>query len=334
MKRKQLSIAFQTNKTPATYVHLAKYVNHYDFDVVSVYCDAPYQPSYGPLILMAPHIEHARLGPAAVSPFRIHPIDIAANTALLGHIARGGVYVGLARGAWLPEHGIREPSRPIQGIRETVLIIQKLLQGESAGLKGQVFQIEDYVKAPYPLPRRQPPVLIGTWGSKLAALAGEIADEVKVGGCANPLMAPVILSQIQKGERHANRRPESVALVMGAVTVVDEDRQLARNTAKRSLALYLPVVASLDSTVVLESELIDRLEKLVNHGEQEKAGNLISDEVLERFAFAGTPEDLIQQSEALFSSGVTRIEFGTPHGLSPENGIRLIGERVLPALRV
>ena len=65
---RELSIAFQTDKTPAQYIALAKLVDQYDFDAVSVYCDAPFHPSYGPLLLMAPHIQKARLGPAAVSP--------------------------------------------------------------------------------------------------------------------------------------------------------------------------------------------------------------------------------------------------------------------------
>jgi 5,10-methylenetetrahydromethanopterin reductase len=333
MKKRQTSIAFQTDKTAAEYIGLAKYVNQFDFDIVSVYCDAPFHPSYGPLLLMAPHIERSRIGPAAVSPFRIHPIDIAANTALLGHLAKGGVYVGLARGAWLLDNGIREPSRPIQGVREAAVIIRNLLQGRSAGLDGDVFQIAEHVEAPYPLPDTQPPLLIGTWGPKLATLAGEIGDEVKVGGSANPLMAPLISSQIEKGERKAGRIPKTVGLVMGAVTVVDDDRRLARQVAKKSLALYLPVVASLDQTVTLEPEFIDQIETLVRQGDIDKAGKMISDELLAFFAFAGNPEDIIDQVEALYAAGVDRIEFGTPHGILSETGIRLLGERVLPCLK-
>ena len=60
----------------------------------------------------------------------MHPIDIAANTALLAGLAKGGVYIGLARGAWLAEHGIREPKSPIQGMREAVEIIQKFTRRE------------------------------------------------------------------------------------------------------------------------------------------------------------------------------------------------------------
>ena len=32
------------------------------------------------------------------------------------------------------------------------------------------------------------------------------------------------------------------------------------------------------------------------------------------------------------SKGATRVEFGTPHGMSGADGIRLLGDHVLPAL--
>lgn len=324
------SIAFQTDKSPADYVRLAQLVNRYPFDVVSVYCDAPFHPSYGPLLLMAPHIKRARLGPAAVSPFRIHPIDIAANTALLAGLAQGGVYLGLARGAWLSDHGIEEPDQPIQGIREAASIIRALLSGGSAGLEGRVFNIALHVRAPYPLPEREIPLMIGTWGKRLARLAGEIANEVKIGGSANPEMAKYLRNAITQGELLAGREPGSVGIVVGAVTVVDEDRAAARKKARREAALYLPVVAKLDPTVDIDQELLDRMAKLVVEAEPAAAEKLISDELLDRFAFSGTPSDLLDQVHALADAGVSRVEFGTPHGLQAEIGIRLLGEQVIP----
>src|SRR5690606_12002994 len=329
----QISIAFQTDKSPAQYVALAQLVNQYDFDVVSVYCDAPFHPSYGPLLLMAPHLHRARIGPAAVSPFRIPPIDIAAETALLAQLAQGGVYVGIARGAWLADHGVREGSQPIQTIRETVEIVRTLLSGASGGYSGKVYTIAPHVRAPYPLPESLPPVLIGTWGQKLCAVAGEIADEVKIGGTANPDIIPVIRSYIAAGESLAGRTPGTVGIVAGAVSVIDPDRGQAREMARRAVALYLPVVAPLDPTLQIEPELIERLQSLVKQHDEAAAARLISDDLLEKFAFAGDTADIIRQAEALFAAGARRIEFGTPHGVQPQTGIRILGEQVIPALK-
>jgi 5,10-methylenetetrahydromethanopterin reductase len=323
----ELSIAFQTDKTPA------QLVDQYAFDAVSVYCDAPFHPSYGPLLLMAPHLRHARLGPAAISLARMPPIDIAANSALLAGLAAGGVYVGIARGAWLADYGLAEVSPSLQAIREAVSIVRYLLSGGTGGYMGKVYKLAKHACAPYPIPDALPPVMIGTWGQKLAALAGEIADEVKVGGSANPDMIPVMQRYIAAGERRAGRQPGSVRVVMGAVTVVHEDRAAARRAARREAALYLPVVLPLDPTVEVEPDLVERLRRHTTAGEWDVAAALISDDLLDRFAFAGNARDLIRQAEALRDAGAGRIEFGTPHGLKPERGIQLLGKEVLPALK-
>lgn len=328
-----VSIAFQTDKRASDYIALAQLVDQYEIDVVSVYCDAPYHPSYVPLVLMAPHIRRARLGPAAVSPFRIHPIDIAAQTALLADLAAGGVYIGLARGAWLADHGIPEADKPITALREAITIIRTLLSGRSAGFDGEVYRIAPHVRAPYPLPEHPIPLMIGTWGAKLASLGGEVADEVKVGGSANPDLVPVMLAYIRKGERLAGREEGSVGLVVGAVTVVDPDRETARQFARRKVALYLPVVASLDPTLEVDPQLLATIQAAVESNDLDRAGRQISDDLLDRFAFAGNAEDIIRQAESLYAAGATRLEFGTPHGIDPAAGVRMLGEQVVPILK-
>jgi 5,10-methylenetetrahydromethanopterin reductase len=54
--------------------------------------------------------------------------------------------------------------------------------------------------------------------------------------------------------------------------------------------------------------------------------------VLDLFAFSGTPEQVAAQAQALIDAGVSRVEFGTPHGLTDASGVDLLGSEVLPAL--
>jgi 5,10-methylenetetrahydromethanopterin reductase len=329
----EISIAFQTDKTPAQYIALAKLVDQYAFDAISVYNDLPFHPSFSPLMLMAPHIRRARLGVAAVSPSRMAPIDMAANIALLAQVAAGGTYLGISRGAWLRDHGIQEISSPIQAIRECAEIVKAIFSGNFRGYEGQIYCIAPHVKIPYALPEKPVPLLIGTWGKKLCAVAGELADEVKVGGSANPDLVPVIQSYLATGEQLAGRDAGSVSVVMGTVTVVDEDREMARQAARRSVALYLPVVAPLEPTLKIDPDLIQRLQMLANQQDWETASRQISDDLLGRFAFSGNPHDLIDHAIRLFEAGAGRVEFGTPHGIPSEKGIRLLGEKVLPSLK-
>lgn len=329
---RQLSIALQGDKAPADYAALATLVEDYGFDTLSIYADLGFHPAIVPLTLMAQQTSRIRLGPASLNPTLLHPVEIAGQIALLDQVSGGRAYLGLARGAWLDTLGLT-PDRPLRRLREAVTVIRHLLAGHDEGFTGECFQLPPGRLLHYPMLRPAVPLLIGTWGPRTLQFAGEVADEVKIGGSANPALVPEIRRQLAAGEARANRPAGSVGIVFGAVTVVDADATAAREQARREAARYLPVVAPLDPTADLAPELLTRIATLVAAGAIAEAAALIPDRTLDQFAFSGSPDQIIAQTEALFAAGASRVEFGTPHGLRPEQGIRLLGERVLPALR-
>ena len=67
--------------------------------MVSVYHDLLFQPAIYPLLLMAQATERVRLGPAALNPFTLHPVEIAGQIAALDAASGGRAYLGLVRGA-------------------------------------------------------------------------------------------------------------------------------------------------------------------------------------------------------------------------------------------
>jgi 5,10-methylenetetrahydromethanopterin reductase len=175
-------------------------------------------------------------------------------------------------------------------------------------------------------------LLLGAWGPLGMALAGELASEVKIGGTANPALLAPAKHSLARGEMRAGRPPGETGLVCGAVTVVDEDGARARRLARAEVALYLPVVAALDPAPGLEEADLAAMQSLSRAGRHDEAARLIPDSVLDQFAFSGTPDQVARQAAALFEAGATRVEFGTPHGLTPAHGIELLGRRVLPAV--
>lgn len=323
MSSRQLSLGFQSDKSPEAYRELARLAERGGFDVISVYHDLLFQPAIHPLLLMAQATERIRLGPAALNPYTLHPVEIAGQIAALDAVSGGRAYLGLVRGAWLEALGI-EPARPVATLREAAELIRRLLAGDASGFDGQVFSLAAGARLRYEPVRREVPLLIGTWGSKVAALAGEIAQELKIGGAANPELVPIMR------ERVGN---DAVGIVVGAVSVVDEDGGAARARARAEAALYFPVVAGLDPALEASPRLVEDVRRLVDGGDLRAAGELIPDALLDRIAFAGTPEQVVAQAEALFAAGASRVEFGTPHGLSSRRGVELLAERVLPALR-
>ena len=249
---------------------------------------------------MARTTERLRLGPAALNPFTLHPYEIAGQIAMLDTVSGGRAYLGLVKGAWLDRLGIHEP-RPLRALRESVAIIRALLAGDELGVAGERFTLAPGTTLAYPRFRETVPLLVGTWGRATAAWAGTVADELKVGGSANPDLVPVIREWI------GNPR---VKIVLGCVSVVDEDAAWARERARSAVAPYLDVVAGLDPTI-----------------------DPTAPPPLDRFCIAGTPEEVAARVEALWNAGADRVELGTPQGRNTLAGIELICDRVLPLLR-
>jgi 5,10-methylenetetrahydromethanopterin reductase len=328
----EIGIAFQTDKRTGRYGELAAAAEGYGFEVVSVFADLLYQPPLPALLEMARSTARVRLGAACLNPYTQHPYEIAGCIAALDAASAGRAYLGLARGAWLDLLGIRQ-DRPLARLRDAAGIVRALLSGDDSGYQGEVYHLARGARLHYQLPRRLPPLLIGTWGQRGAALAGEIADEVKIGGSANPAIVPVIRDRVAVGCRSAARPADHVKIVVGAVTVVDEDGRRARRRARTEVAKYLAVVAEMDSTVALPAGLVAQVRDLVATGEDESAGALIPDTVLDRFAFAGTPERVAELAQRVLDAGADRVDFGTPHGLTDAEGVALLGTRVLPLLR-
>jgi 5,10-methylenetetrahydromethanopterin reductase len=144
---------------------------------------------------------------------------------------------------------------------------------------------------------------------------------------------PQVRAAAEQAAQAAGRDPRTIGLVVGAVTVVDRDGAAARALARRKAALYLPIIAQLDRTLDLDPALLERIEAAAAAYDFDLAGSYISDTLLRKLAFAGTPGEVAEQAIELYNAGVTRVEFGTPHGLSEAEGLRLLGEDVLPTLK-
>jgi 5,10-methylenetetrahydromethanopterin reductase len=331
-QRGELGIGLQGNKRPGAYAALASDAEAHGIDVVSVYADLMFQPALPALLEVAAATSTVRVGPACLNPFSMHPFEIAGQVAALDLASDGRAYLGLARGTWLDAVGI-EQGRPVQALEEAAGVVAALLRHDAGGYAGARFRLAPGTTLQYETRRPQVPLLIGTWGRKTGALAGRIADEVKIGGSANPAMVAVMREHVAAGARSVGRDPDDVGIVLGAVCVVDEDGGAARARARTEVAMYLAVVAELDPTADVDRGLLDRVRSLVGSGEHEAAGQLIPADVLDRFAFSGTPENVAELVNAAFAAGAARVELGTPHGLTDESGVALIGRRVVPLVR-
>lgn len=251
---------------------------------------------------MARETERVRLGPAALNPQTLHPVEIAGQTAALDHASHGRAYLGLVTGSWLDRLGLAE-DRELTRLREAVEVVRRLLAGDRSGFAGERFVLAPGAGLAYEPLRPRVPLMIGTWRPRAARYAAQAADELKIGGTANPDMVRLVRGWLGDA---------STRIVVGAVTVVDEDGGAARARAASEVAMYLEVVARLDPTLDLPP------------------GRPVP---LDRFTLAGTPEEVAGHARRLIDAGAARVEFGTPQGLTTGRGVELLCDRVLPLLR-
>jgi 5,10-methylenetetrahydromethanopterin reductase len=293
----EVGLGLQSDKRPEEYIAIARRAEAAGFDVVSVFHDLLFQPAIVPLTLIAQATERVRLGPAALNARTLHPIELAGQAAALDLVSKGRAYLGVTDGAWLDRLGL-DRGAPLERMQETAEIVRRLFAGDRSGFAGEHFTLAPGTGFGYPPLRDRIPLSIGTWKPRMAALAGRIANEVKIGGCANPDMVRLMRDWIGNDE---------VGIVVGAVTVVDDDGDRARAHAQREVEMYLDVVGRNDPT-------------------------FDGPPTLERFAFAGTPEEVAAHAHRLYDAGAKRVEFGTPQGLTTAHGVELLCDRVLPLL--
>jgi 5,10-methylenetetrahydromethanopterin reductase len=317
----EIGVSFRAESDPARLALLAAAARPYSFDTLSVYDDLGDPPPFRTLGALAAACPTARVGPACIAVPRYASLEsVVAEVAALTLGRPGGAFLGLAPGAWLDELGLRPAG--VDQMHEAMAVCRYLLDGRDDGFSGAHYTVRAGWQPGYELPAGRVPIMLGAWGERLLGLAAELADEVKVGGTASAEMVPLARKRIGT---------ERVRIVLGAVTVVDEDGERARKVARRRALTYIPVIGANDPVAREQfGNELRRIREAMAAGDVAAAEAALPDALVSRFAFAGTPGDVIRQAEGVFAAGAQRIEFGAPHGLDEASGIRLLGERVLP----
>ncbi len=127
---------------------------------------------------------------------------------------------------------------------------------------------------------------------------------------------------------------DDVGIVLGAVTVVDDDGDRARALARREVAMYVDIVAPYDPTLDLEPGAAPPHPRTrrPRRGRRSRCAPLRRPAApfrLRRHARRGGGA-----AAAILDAGALRVDFGTPHGLDETRGIELLCREVLPLLRL
>jgi alkanesulfonate monooxygenase SsuD/methylene tetrahydromethanopterin reductase-like flavin-dependent oxidoreductase (luciferase family) len=193
------------------------------------------------LTLVAAHTTRMTFGTAILNCFSRTPAVMAQEFSMLDQISGGRVMLGLgSSGQFVIEHfhGVKF-DRPLQRMRETVEIFNKLIAGEKLNHAGEIFQLKRGFQLDYARPRNKIPVAIAAITPKSIEQTGEIADGVIPIHWAKQRF-PALRQQLNDAAKHVGRDASFTIMPFTNVTVLDgnEDEKKWR-AARQQIAFYV-----------------------------------------------------------------------------------------------
>ncbi|MFW9995084.1 MAG: 5,10-methylenetetrahydromethanopterin reductase [Candidatus Odinarchaeota archaeon] len=274
-----------------------------------------------------------RLGPGVTNPYLIHPASTASAIASLSELSGDRAVLGIGAGDKMTLEALGVSwDRPLTSVIEAVSVIKALLSGKRLKkYEGKAFKIAS-AKVNVVDKKNPPnvPIYIGAQGPKMLAAAASHGEGVLI-NASHPRDFESARSNIQKGLDNSGRSVADLDVTAYVSFSVHEKEEKARKQAKIVVAF---IVAG-SPPPVLERHGIDisaakTLGGMIGNGQWKELTESVTDEMIDAFAVAGTPDTCIKRIQELSETGVTQFVTGSPLGKDKEEAIKLIGKEIIP----
>lgn len=273
-----------------------------------------------------------KLGIAIMNPYSVHLAELAMIAATLAEVSGGRFLLGVGAGSeeFLGWAGI-DRTRPLRTTGETVAGLRKLLGHTDVDDADLPSWFGEHSVLRFPQPAGAVPVYVGGMAPKMLAMAGRLADG------ALPLLYPpehfvTARAQVHSGLAAAGRDPADFDLPACIWVSLSADRSAGRSALAEKLAYYGPSISPyLLAEVGLRPADFRPAAALAQRGRRAEAATMIDDRML-RLGIAGDEADVVARCRSLRALGATHLSFGPPLGPDPLTAVRMLGERVMPAV--
>jgi 5,10-methylenetetrahydromethanopterin reductase len=245
-----------------------------------------------------------RVGTAVTNPLTRHP-GITANVfRSLQLLAPGRVVCGIGVGD-RPLGEFALPMAKLQTLGDSIDLMRRLWTGDTVtGEAGRWRLAGGHLISGV----EAPPVHISASAPRALELTGEIADGAIILAGLFPEGLAFAREQIARGRARSTRRGfEETLFLYGAI---DDDGPRAIDAA-RSIAAWFPKTAPDYARLAgMSDELIEAVNSAYSGGEfqhAKQAASLISDELVRKIAFCGTPGQAGEKLDWLRSEGVGSV---------------------------
>ena len=288
-----------------------------------------------PLALASSRI---RLGPLVVTPYELHPYKIAKALASLNELCSGRTNILTGGPTGVNATMGMGVSRMVGRARECVEILKRSNPDEALNYQGKIYQVYGYQ------PRwatDEPPVIyIGANKEQMTHMATEIADGIMLGDTTGQRLASSLGLIEENLELHGRSRDDLRVSCLIAWHV-KESTNLSSSEARRHLALRGMLDTWFLETFLDEEEcrLVDANRANIFKAYKDKSDVIegVPDEIIgklvDNLTMSGDHDDIDKHIETLRKyrdMGLDEVAFKLHR--DQDAAIKLIGERVLPAL--
>lgn len=246
------------------------------------------------------------IGIGVVSAFTRSPAIIAMEAAQVQAISGGRLVLGLGVGGprVLADLGIDVPN-PLAAMEESLAVLRALL-GDGVAAHDGFHRLRD-VRLSFEVPA--PPLVVGTIGPRMTALAGRVADGLIVS--AHVPVAEVA-RLVADYRRAGERRPECGRVTAFLVAAIDDDPAAARARLKPDLAVTMGRLLRIPSLVpVLTATGLSRsdLEHAAScaDGAVGRTADEVADAVVDELCLAGDVPAAVRRLTELCEVGVDEV---------------------------
>ncbi len=282
------------------------------------------------IALAAGATKKAGLGTGVTTPFTRHPaVVVNAFGSIDDAIAPRKTFLGIGSGD-TAVYLIGKRAARLAEMREYLTVLRKLLDGEPVEFEGTMLR-SNWRKADLP-------IYVAADGPKMLAMAGELADGVILGAGATPEVLAWARGCVAEGEARAGRVPGSTPLWVDMIVSVGADREAVRrairprlcNRANHNFRMGFHSVpdAHLDGVRAFRDNYDES-----DVGSKTKNADRITDYIIDRFAFVGTPADVVARFETLKALGVENVIVAMPFRLEERTAIiETLARDVMPRM--
>ena len=290
------------------------------------------------LTLLAQATSRLLLGPVAVNPFDMHPVRIAASLLTLNEIAGGRARIVIGGGGEALEALDINPERRVRAVAECVDIVRAAASGGRVDYPGELYRVNGLQFGW--LEARPPAVYVGASMPQMLGMAARVADGIMMSDLPPALIARPIATLDEALTRHGRSRPGFATNAFAAWHVY-ADRARAEAEARQWLVLrgiFRPwllreFLSAADTELVMASRDAFWQAFFAGRPEVEGVPDAVLQALVRNITFTATPaelDSLIDKLRACERAGLDSISLRLY--AEPAASIRLLGERVVPAL--